>query len=228
MIASALVVVAMLVGWPGPSRRRRRLGERHRPRRIEPAIVATILVPLLGLVLGGVIGLAVGVAVAPIVHRQVAALESARARRHEAAIRRQVPLALDLMAAVLAAGRSPHDAVRLVAAHTPSPLGDDLTALAHRARLASDPVAAWRTLDSGPLESVGRAFARSETSGAAIVPLVLDAADDLRRQARAERREVVNRVAVRTAAPLGLCMLPAFVLVGVAPTVIAVVGSVLR
>lgn len=229
MIAAVLAAVAVLVARPGPAARRRRRLTRPRSRRhVDVALVAVPLVPLVGLVLGGSVGLVVGVALSPVVHRQVASLESSRARRRRATLVRQLPMALDLVAAVLEVGRPPHDAVRIVAAHTPPPLGGELTALAHRVRLASDVAAAWRTLDGGPLEPVGRAFARSEASGASIVPLVRDTADELRRRVRAERREAVGRVGVRTAAPLGLCLLPAFVLVGVAPTVIAVVGSVLR
>lgn len=228
MIAAALVALAVLVAAPGPARRRRRqvVGG---PRRIRPAAasVAAALAPVLGLVLGGWIGLVVGVALAPLVHRHVAALESARDRRHRATLARQLPMALELVAAVLAAGRSGPEAVRIVARQTPPPLGTELRAVAHRVRLAADPSVAWRTLDGGPLEPVGRAFARSDASGASVVELVRDTARELRRQARAERREAVGRVAVRTAAPLGLCLLPAFVLVGVAPTIIAVVGSVL-
>lgn len=228
MIAAVLAAVAVLVARPGPARRRRRrLLHPSSGRRIDAAVAAVVMTPVVGLALGGLIGLVVGVAVAPLVHRQVASLESARSRRRREAALEQAPLALELVAAVLAAGRSAHDALRIVAAQTPSPLGEELTALAHRVRLASDAATAWRTLDGGPLEPVGRAFARSETSGAAIVPLVRDTAEDLRRRARASRREAVGRVAVLTAAPLGLCLLPAFVLVGVAPTVIAVVGSVL-
>lgn len=229
MTAGLLVALAVLVAAPGPGRRRRRriagVAPRRRP---DTALLAAGLTPVLGLLVAGTIGVVVGLAIAPLVRRQVATLESARDRRRRTALVRQLPMALDLVAAVLAVGRSSQDAVRIVAARTPAPLGEELTALAYRVRLASDPAAAWRSLDGGPLEVVGRAFARSESSGAAVVPLVRDAAHELRRSARAERREVVGRVAVRTAAPLGLCLLPAFVLVGVAPTVIAVVGSVLR
>lgn len=229
MIAAVLTVLTVMVAVPGPARRRaRRLAKPSPPRRPDTGLVAALLTPVLGLVLGGLIGVVVGVAVAPLVRRQVALLESSRDRRRRAALARQLPMALDLVAAVLGVGRSPQEAVRIVADHTPPPLGAELTMLAHRVRLAADPTAAWRALDGGPLEPVGRAFARSETSGAAIVPLVRDAASELRRHAAAERRELVGRVAVRTAAPLGLCLLPAFVLVGVAPTVIAVVGTVLR
>lgn len=229
MTAALLVTLALLVASPGPGRRRRRRIEgapaRRRP---DAGLVAAGLAPVLGLVLAGTIGVVVGLAVAPLVRRQVSTLESSRERRRRAAARRQLPMALDLVAAVLAVGRSSQDAVRIVAAHTPPPLGLELTSLAHRVRLASDPAAAWRSLDGGPLEDIGRAFARSESSGAAVVPLVRDAAQEVRRSAAAERRELVGRVAVRTAAPLGLCLLPAFVLVGVAPTVIAVIGAVLR
>lgn len=227
MIAAVLLAVAVLLGSPGPDRRRlARLRGRPRRRRPGPPVIAAAASPLVGFLLLGPIGLVVGAALAPLVHRQVAALESGRSARRRAALLRQAPLALDLVAAVLAAGRSPLDAVRIVAAHSPAPLGEELATLERRVRLSADTGAAWRTLDGDVLEPVGRAFARAEISGAAIVPLVSDTAEDLRRRAWAKRRETVGRVGVRTTVPMGLCLLPAFVLVGVAPTVIAVLGSV--
>lgn len=228
MTAGLLAAVAVLVAWPGsPRRRRRRLAGRGRSVRLDTGWAAAALVPVLALVLFGPVAGVMAAAAAPVVRGQVAGLESAKDRRRAAALVRQSPMALDLIAAVLAVGRSTHDAVRIVATNTPAPLGEELAIIAHRARLAADTVTAWRTLDGGPLEAMGRAFARSEVSGAAIVPLVQDTAEDLRRRARAERREAVGRIAVRTTVPLGLCLLPAFVLVGIAPTVIAMVGSVL-
>jgi Flp pilus assembly protein TadB len=226
MTAALLVAAAVLVGVPGRARRRaaRLRGAGGIPRPGLPT-VAAVSVPVLALLLFGPVGLVVGLALSPLVHRQAAGWEPSRVRRRREQLVRQAPLALDLVAAVLAVGRSPHEAMRVVAAHTQAPLGEELLALAHRVRLAADPATAWRSLDGDVLEPVGRAFARAETSGASIVPLVRDAADDLRRRARAERRESVGRVGVRTTVPLGLCLLPAFVLVGVAPTVLAALGS---
>jgi pilus assembly protein TadC len=51
-------------------------------------------------------------------------------------------------------------------------------------------------------------------------------ADEARRSDRSERLERARRVGVRTAAPLGLCFLPAFLLVAVVPTIIGLIGDV--
>lgn len=226
MTAALLAAMAVLVAVPGrPRRRAARL--RGASGMVRPGLpaAATVSVAVLAFLLFGPVGLVVGIAVGPLVHRQAVGWESAHARRRRELLVRQAPLALDLVAAVLAVGRSPQDAMAVVAARTPAPLGEELLTLAHRVRLAADPAVAWRSLDGDVLEPVGRAFARAEISGAAIVPLVRDTADDLRRRAWAERRESVGRVGVRTTIPMGLCLLPAFVLVGVAPTVLAALGS---
>ncbi len=81
--------------------------------------------------------------------------------------------------------------------------------------LAADPV----------LAPVGRAFRRAEPSGMPVAHVVSGVADDLRRERRAARRERSRKVAVRTAAPLGVCFLPAFFLIGIVPTIIATFRS---
>ena len=227
MTAGVLVTLALLLAVPGPARRRRRRLHRARPpRRLDRAVLVATCVPVAGWMVLGPLGLLAGIAVAPLVHRNVGRWESSREARRKVQLVRGAPLALDLVAAVLSAGRSPQGAVLAVAAQTAGPVGDELSALAHRVRLAADPATAWRSLDGDVLEPVGRAFARAEASGAAVVPLIRDAAEDLRCADRAQRREAVGRVGVRTTLPMGLCLLPAFVLVGVAPTVLAVLGSV--
>lgn len=229
MISALLAASAVLVLVPGGARRRWRLvvgGRTSRP--VPPDLVAAALVPLVAHLLVGWVGLVVALVAAPIVRARVRDLASVHQRRRDARLVVQAPPALDLLAAVLAAGRPAEVAVATVAERTPAPLGDVLQDVARRLRLSADPVAAWRTLDGTALHAVGRAFARSESSGAAIVPLVADAAEDIRRRSRGLRREAVGRVAVRTTIPLGLCMLPAFVLVAVAPTVLAVVLAIPR
>ena len=51
-----------------------------------------------------------------------------------------------------------------------------------------------------------------------VAHVISGVADELRREHRARRRDDSRRVAVRTAAPLGICFLPAFFLIGIAPT----------
>jgi threonine dehydrogenase-like Zn-dependent dehydrogenase len=51
--------------------------------------------------------------------------------------------------------------------------------------------------------------------------------EDLRRDRTIDADETARRVAVRSAGPLGLCFLPAFVLVGVAPTIVGAFSQLL-
>ncbi|MCL8253036.1 hypothetical protein AERO_16735 [Aeromicrobium fastidiosum] len=58
-----------------------------------------------------------------------------------------------------------------------------------------------------------------------VADVVRGVADELRRERVARLREHGQRVGVRTAAPLGLCFLPSFFLVGIVPTVVATFSS---
>jgi hypothetical protein len=50
-------------------------------------------------------------------------------------------------------------------------------------------------------------------------------AEELRERARADVEERARSIEVKAAAPLGLCLLPAFVVLGVVPMVAGVFGS---
>ncbi len=58
-------------------------------------------------------------------------------------------------------------------------------------------------------------------AGAPVVAAVERLADELARTARAETEERARAVGVKAAVPLGLCLLPAFVLIGIVPLVVA-------
>lgn len=132
----------------------------------------------------------------------------------------------DLVAAALESGLAPLPAVTVVASALPDELGAGLRRAAAMVDVTGTP--AWRALvgdpEIGPLAS---AMARSEQSGAPVAELVRGIAEELRRTERAERMMRARRVGVQTAAPLGLCFLPAFFVVAVVPTVIGLVGDVL-
>ena len=167
-----------------------------------------------------------GVVLAPVVGAAVRRLETADERARALVVRRQLPEALDLVSAVLAAGRPPAAALALVADVTAPPLALDLRAVADRLAVSGEVRAALVELPDS-LAVLGRALGRAEDTGAPVAGVVASAADDTRRDARAARREAGRRVGVRTAAPLGLCFLPAFLLVGIVPTVVALAGSLL-
>jgi tight adherence protein B len=65
----------------------------------------------------------------------------------------------------------------------------------------------------------------SRAAGVPAAELLRSEADEARRDAAAHALEAASVLAVRLMLPLGLCILPAFMLVGVAPLLIAVISS---
>lgn len=84
-----------------------------------------------------------------------------------------------------------------------------------RRRAGRRPPAAWEPL-ADALEPVW-------TAGVAPGPLLRAHADALRARRRAATRTAAARLGVRLVLPLGLCLLPAFVLLGLVPVVLAMV-----
>ncbi|EGD45368.1 type II secretion system protein [Nocardioidaceae bacterium Broad-1] len=62
-------------------------------------------------------------------------------------------------------------------------------------------------------------MARAQATGAPVATTVERLADDLTRNARAEVEDRARSVGVKAAVPLGICLLPAFLLLGVVPVV---------
>lgn len=65
----------------------------------------------------------------------------------------------------------------------------------------------------------------SRRAGVPAAELLRAEADDARRNARAEAQEKAARLSVRLMLPLGLCILPAFMVLGVFPLLITVISS---
>ena len=110
-----------------------------------------------------------------------------------------------------------------------APLSEELAAVAARLRLGVDPATVWRDLAGHPqLGGLGRTVARAVESGASVAEAMQRLADDLRRQHRAAMETKARAVGVQAALPLGVCLLPAFVLVGVVPLVAGSVSILVR
>ena len=229
MIAATLLALAVWCAIPSsPVARQRALfaAPRH-ARRPDLAVVAAVAAPLAALLLlGWPTGALIGIAISPIAHGAVGRLESAASRQRSAAIAAQLPGALDLIVATLEVGRPPAVALSLAAEATVAPLGPELAQLSSRLTVAGDPIAVWTSvLGDAALAPVGRAFRRAEMSGMPVAQVISGVADELRRERRARRRDDSRKVAVRTAAPLGVCFLPAFFLIGIVPTIIGAFSS---
>jgi len=165
-------------------------------------------------------GLLPGLIAYAVIPRLLARLEPLAARRRRAAIARDLPLTVELLAACLRAGRPPQHALTTVASAIPGPLGDLLFEIAHRLTLGADPQDAWSLLRAEPpCAPVARAIDRSLTSGAPLSRTLERLADDIRQSHHHAADQYARTIESRSALPLGLCFLPAFVLLSIIPTV---------
>ena len=172
------------------------------------------------LLLGGAVGGALGVAVALVLPGLIGRLEPARVRRERLELVRAAPLVADLLSAALMAGVPLEHAIPVVARAIGGPAGDLLACVHRRAQLGEPVESAWAGLAQAPgLGGVARAVARSSRTGAPLAALLGQSAEDLRAEASAVALAEVRSTAVRAVLPLGLCLLPAFALLGIAPIV---------
>ena len=152
--------------------------------------------------------------------------EPAELRRRREAVRRDLPYVVQLFAATLRSGAAPGDGIAVVCSALPGPAAERLAGVAARLSLGLDPVQVWSALADDPqLGRLGRTLARAQASGAPVVAAVERLAGDLARSGRAEAEERARAVGVKAAVPLGLCLLPAFLLVGIVPLVVALLAS---
>lgn len=176
--------------------------------------------------LGGTVGLGAGVVGAVLALRALRRVEAPSVGRRRARLARDLPTAVDLLAACLDAGEAPPTALRTVGRALLGPAEQELVALAHRLDLGVDPGVVWGELaahaELGPL---GRALGRAHESGASVSDVVHELAVDLRERARAGVEERARALEVKVAAPLGLCLLPAFVVLGIVPMVVGLVAT---
>jgi Flp pilus assembly protein TadB len=110
------------------------------------------------------------------------------------------------------------------------PLADDLRAAVRATRLGVPPRVAWAPLlvpgNPPPVRALARAVVRSTDTGSAPAAILRTVADDARAAARSAADVAARRAGVVAVLPLGLCFLPAFVLLGVVPLVVSLVGAV--
>jgi Flp pilus assembly protein TadB len=172
------------------------------------------------LVLGLPWGLLPGVGALVVVPVVLGRLESADVRRRRERIVADLPLAVDLLAACMRAGGPPGDALVLVADAVGGPLGGLFVEVAQRLRLGADPADAWVVLAAEPATSpLGRAVLRATVSGGPPARTLEQLGSDVRRRRNWAADERARAVETRAVVPLGLCFLPAFVLIGIVPTI---------
>lgn len=223
VVTALLAALAVVVALPPPSR--------LRPVRPPPATspVQTgrwrpVLCLLAGMAAGLFIGGPIGLVAAPltVVAAWVALSRSepSAVRRAREASARELPHVVDLLSCALRSGAAPHAALAAVVAACPGPTAQRLDGALARLRMGVDPLLVWAGLaDDDVLSSLGRTLARAETSGSSVAEAVERLADELERTSLAAVEDRARAVGVKAAVPLGLCLLPAFLLIGIVPTV---------
>lgn len=218
--------VALLAGAGPPGPRGPARGPRVRALAVAWAGPAGAL--LAGWVLvGGVTGVAVGALAALGVRRW-----SARARPPTgvdlAEAERQLPFAADLLAACLVAGAGPVEAAEVVGESLGGPVGERLARAGAELRLGGDPGAAWGRLARIPgARPLAECLERAARTGAPAAEQVSRLASALREERSRRAGARAQRAAVLVTAPVGLCFLPAFLAIGVAPVVIGMASGLL-
>ncbi len=152
--------------------------------------------------------------------------EPAGQRRARLGAQAELPHLIALLAATLRSGSSPEAGLAAVCAALPGPAADRLATVRARLALGADPGSAWAELAEDPvLGPLGRTLARSHTTGASVTESVAGLAGELAADNRARVEDRARAVGVRAALPLGLCLLPAFLVLGIVPVVAGLLAS---
>ncbi len=153
----------------------------------------------------------------------------------------EVAAVLDLLEVAFAAGMSVPGALDAVGRAMGGPRGRVMSGVAAAVTLGAGWDEAWCAPGGGPtaaapwagsrapggLGPVADALRATWEDGAPPRAAVRAAAATLRRERHARALEAAARLGVRLVLPLGLCYLPAFVLVGLVPVVVSMAAGVL-
>ncbi|MEU7063808.1 type II secretion system F family protein [Streptomyces sp. NPDC046161] len=203
--ARGVRIRALAVGWAGPA----------------GAVVACWV--LVGGVTGALLGCGAAVGVRRVLRRRRpgAGVDPAEAER-------QLPFAADLLAACLAAGAGPVEAAEVVGESLGGPVGERLALAGAELRLGGEPGAAWGRLAEIPgARALAECLERAARTGAPAAEPVSRLAAGLRADRVRHATARAQRAAVLVTAPVGLCFLPAFLAMGVAPVVIGMASGLL-
>ncbi|MFJ9826626.1 type II secretion system F family protein [Streptomyces sp. NPDC101160] len=244
VLCALAAAVAALSARRRDRRTRRRAGllllatvpapERWRGLRLPPRVRAWAVPCAAGLagyvLVGGALGLLVGagVAVGAWWWRERHPRDAPEIAAERAEVERQLPLAADLLAACASAGAAPGEAAEAVGRSLGGPVGERLIRTAAELRLGGEPAEVWRRFGEIPgAAGLARCLERAASSGAPAAEAVARHAEGLRAARARAAATRAQRAQVLITAPVGLCFLPAFLAVGVAPVVIGLASGLL-
>jgi Flp pilus assembly protein TadB len=140
----------------------------------------------------------------------------------------EIAAAWELLAVCLEAGLPVAVAVTAAAEPLRGAVGAGMRRTAGLLELGADPVAAWRAVEQLPaLATFARAAGRSAGTGSTLAQVARAEAGRIRATLLDTAQAKAQRAAVLITAPLGLCFLPAFLVLGIGPVVVGLAGEVL-
>ncbi|MBN9102265.1 MAG: type II secretion system F family protein [Pseudonocardia sp.] len=134
----------------------------------------------------------------------------------------------ELLAVCLEAGLPVASALSATAAPLTGATGTLLRRVTGLLELGADPGDAWRVAaDTPTLATFARAAGRSAGTGSALAQVARVEGARIRAELIDTAQERAQRAAVLITGPLGLCFLPAFLVLGIAPVVVGLAGEAL-
>ncbi len=225
VLAAGILALALAVGLRTPDRGR--LGGGGQSPAASPASTGLLrLVIALGAgvgcyaLVGGVPGLIAGAVVGGAAVRLLAILDDGGQGERRDRLAAQAPEAAELLAACLASGATLALATEAVAEALPEPARGVFAGAAAHLALGAPPSEAWAVAAADPATvPISRSIVRSLESGSPLAEGLSACAVELRGVRRGQVDIMARSVAVKSVGPLGLCFLPAFLLLGVVPLV---------
>jgi len=202
--------------------------EHREPPRLRTAWVGVAVVAFGGIVWacgGGLVAMAAGAGL-PVA--AAAALRRAATTGTGQADRAALAAAWELLAVCLHAGMPVAVAAATAAAPLTGDVGMRLRRVAGLLELGAEPGAAWDAAAQHPeLAVFARAAARSAGTGAALAQVAHNESKRIRSGLIDAAEARAQRAAVHITGPLGLCFLPSFLVLGIAPVVIGLASEAL-
>ncbi|WP_139209700.1 type II secretion system F family protein [Microlunatus flavus] len=199
-------------------------------RRLGLGAVLAGVAALLAVRVGAPVWLSVGLAPVLLVAAVVllGRVEPSSTRRRRQTLVLQTPQALELMASCLAAGLPVRSACAVVCDAFDGPVAEDLGRVRAATDLGVADAEAWQALAGHPqLGPAAADLARSVESGTLLVSTLRHHATQARERRQAALQVVARSVGVRSVMPLMTCFIPAFLLLGVVPTVASALARAL-
>jgi len=186
---------------------------------LRRAVLCASAFALVGWIAAGPAAVAVGILLGVSTSWWIGRLEPPCAVRAREEVARDLPIAVDLLAACAFVGRPVDESLLVVARAVGGALAERLGQISARLALGADPAVEWGRLAADPqLAPLARTLSRTLESGAPLVDGLSRLAEDCRRERRTQSQLRARNVGVKAAGPLAACFLPAFMLIGVVPT----------